>query len=283
MWLGLLAAALLGGCVAQPAAAPSGSGSVAAAESATGAATGAPTDGPVVGSPAPARPTGSRSAGSAVTTAPTAASGPPELGVFGDSISVFSFHNTPGGPEPQRESEGWPDRLAAAVAPGLLVRNLAAGGSWLSRVNPVGQVPPIAATVVPGMSRLANPRYVLILAGRNDLTHVPVSVLEQTAVGIVAAAAAQGWQVGFVTILPVNDRTPYRAATDPDRLAYNRWLESTYAVRVLAADAVLDLDHDGQLDRAFDAGDGFHLNTAGSTALAAAAAVMVRRAGWAAC
>lgn len=227
-----------------------------------------------------------RPAASAVASAtsgpsgPEGASGAARLLVFGDSISMSALRSSPGNSHPERIGPGWPDRLARLTGPGLAVVNLASPGSWLSTENPVGPIPSLVSQVSAALSTETGRGYLLVLGGRNDLTHVTDAQLRQAATDIAAAAAAHGMVAAFVTVLPVNDRTGYRAFTEPQRGRFNSWLQATFGNLVVSADPVLDRDRDGQLDRAFDAGDGFHLNEAGSDALAAAAAAVVRANGW---
>ncbi|MFZ1286662.1 MAG: SGNH/GDSL hydrolase family protein [Candidatus Phosphoribacter sp.] len=217
--------------------------------------------------------------GASDPTSPTA-SRPAELAVFGDSISMSALRTTPGGTDPQRVGPGWAERLGTLVPPGLRVDNLVRPGSWLSRDNPEGLIPSIVSQVPVGLDGLDMPRYLLVLGGRNDLTHVEQGQLQQAALEIDASATARGVVAAFVTILPVNDRNRDRAITEPHRTRFNSWVSRTFGARVVAADPVLDRDGDGQLDQAFDAGDGVHLNEEGSQQLAAAAAAVVARNGW---
>lgn len=197
--------------------------------------------------------------------------------MFGDSISVYAFRSFPGSTEPQNIGPGWPDRLAPALPPGFAVVNLARGGSWLTTVNPVGDVPSIVDQVTMALQQRPGARAVLVLAGRNDLTHTSDRTLRDAASAIATRARARGAIVGFVTILPVNDKTPYRRPTDPQRVAFNSWLMATFPGYVIDGDKALDRDGNAQLDNIFDSGDGFHLGEAGAQALADAAGATVAK------
>ncbi|MBK6442516.1 MAG: SGNH/GDSL hydrolase family protein [Actinomycetales bacterium] len=263
-----LGAGLIGACSAVP---PSG-GSTGTSAAAT--AIPSPSD-PITHPAATADPSSTSG-----PSRPGSASGPARLLVFGDSISTSAFRSTPGNSHPERIGPGWPDRLARLTGPGLAVVNLASPGSWLCTENPVGPIPSLVSQVSTAVTKEAEGGYLLVLGGRNDLTHVTDTQLRQAVTDIAAAAAAHGMVAAFVTVLPVNDRTGYRALTEPQRRRFNSWLQATFPHLVVSADPVVDRDRDGQLDRAFDAGDGFHLNEAGSDALAAAAADLVRANGW---
>ncbi|MBK7609949.1 MAG: hypothetical protein IPJ15_01115 [Actinomycetales bacterium] len=217
----------------------------------------------------------------AVQDAVTQASTASYVAVLGDSIASGSFRSSPGSISPTFVGPGWASRLASVGPASVEYADLTRGGSYLALDNTGAGIPAISTTFTPMVSSLPNCVAAFVAAGRNDLYHATDQVLKDAVNSIVRQATALGIDLAFETIQPVSAAYHSYGLTEPQRTRFNTWLKVAHPDHVLDADVILDADRNGQLDSAFDSGDGFHLNSEGSARMASAASALVARNRWA--
>ncbi len=163
---------------------------------------------------------------------------------------------------------------------GLQVVDRSRGGQWLVSTNPIGPIPSVREFLLSELATVPGARFALVGAGRNDLYHVSDEQLRAAVDQLLAQARASGVRIAFLTINPVALTYESRSITEKQRVRFNTWLRTTHPDATIDTDAVLDEDGNGALDNPLDSGDGFHLNAAGSTRVAQAAAAFILRQGW---
>lgn len=121
-----------------------------------------------------------------------------------------------------------------------------------------------------------SPTVVMVEVGTDDLYGSPDADWEAAYTQLDAQAQARGVLLVPMLLTPLNDAANNHYLREPQRNRFNAWLKSHFGVtRVVDTPAVLALAN-GQLNPAYDFGDGMHLNAAGVAVLADAMAAHLR-------